>query len=166
MGQEITFDSTLRNNNGPDTANNAAVTVNLPVGLTYTGATPSVGSFDSGSGIWTVGNLARDNVVTLKVTATVDAGSGGQTLTVTSLISNMDESDPDGTNNTASTDIVVTGLASADLALTASWDDSAPDEGQTVQLHPADGQLRPSIRPGYHFARPAARWPDLRIGGS
>ncbi len=134
VGQELTFDIALFNNGGPDDATNAEVQVDLPAGLTYTGDTPGTGSYDNGTGMWYVGNLNRDNTETLRITATVDPGAEGQTLTVVSSVGSMDQSDPDGLDNTASTDLVVTDLPAADLALTASWDDTTPAEDQLVTL--------------------------------
>src|SRR5207253_1018425 len=57
-GNTVTFTLTLTNN-GPDAAAGIAVTDLLPAGLTYASATPSQGSYVSGSGVWSVGGVAN-----------------------------------------------------------------------------------------------------------
>ena len=43
----------------------------LPAGLTFVSATPSTGSYNSGTGVWTVGNLANGASASLSLVATV-----------------------------------------------------------------------------------------------
>ncbi len=97
-GNDVTITLTA-SNAGPDTAPGTKVAVTLPDGLTYkptTGATKV--SHDSSTGIvtWTVGDLAvtrdgerRAGIVppTQTITATVDAGTRGETLEVNATIS-------------------------------------------------------------------------------
>src|SRR5204863_3434476 len=47
----------------------------LPSGVAFVSSNPSVGTFDSGSGIWTVGALANGATATLMLTYTVDAST-------------------------------------------------------------------------------------------
>jgi len=44
----------------------------LPPTLTFVSATPSVGTYNSSTGIWDVGNMANGAVVTLLITVTVN----------------------------------------------------------------------------------------------
>ena len=60
----IAYTVTLTNNGGSD-ATGIAITDLLPAGVTYVSDTPSQGSYDSGSGVWTVGNLADSASATL-----------------------------------------------------------------------------------------------------
>jgi uncharacterized repeat protein (TIGR01451 family) len=55
-------------------------TETLPAGVTFVSATASTGTFDSTSGVWTVGTVAVGATQTLTVTVTVDAGTEGSTL--------------------------------------------------------------------------------------
>ena len=57
VGDSITFTITLTNN-GPDTATNVTVNDLLPAGLTFVSGTPSEGTYDPTTGIWTVGTVA------------------------------------------------------------------------------------------------------------
>jgi uncharacterized repeat protein (TIGR01451 family) len=45
----------------------------LPTSLTFNSATPSVGAYNSTTGIWTIGNLSVNATATLSITATVNA---------------------------------------------------------------------------------------------
>jgi uncharacterized repeat protein (TIGR01451 family) len=51
-------------NNGPDAASGVSVTDALPAGVTYVSDVPSQGSYVSGTGVWSVGGLARVRAVT------------------------------------------------------------------------------------------------------
>ena len=70
VGDTITFTVTLTNS-GPDAATGVTVTDLLPAGLTFVSATPSQGTYDSATGVWTVGTVATGAPQTLTITATV-----------------------------------------------------------------------------------------------
>jgi uncharacterized repeat protein (TIGR01451 family) len=52
----------------------------LPAGLTLVSATPSVGTYDSSSGTWHIGNLRVGATARLALVLTVNAGTSGQSL--------------------------------------------------------------------------------------
>ena len=60
-------------NHGPDATAGVHVGDLLPAGLTYVSDTPSVGTYDSTCGDWTLGGMAVGAVETLQMTATVGA---------------------------------------------------------------------------------------------
>ena len=127
-GETITYAITLTNN-GPDGGTNIAITDQLPAGITYVSDIPSQGSYDSGTGIWTVGDLAYGAGVTLSITATVDAGTAGATITNTATVTAVDQNDWDSTNNSDNAGILVGG---ADLEVTKTVDKATPNEGETI----------------------------------
>ena len=90
---------------------------------------PSQGTYNSGSGVWTVGDLANGASATLTLTATVDAGTAGSTITNTAAVTGLDQVDPDPGNNSGSADILV-GIS--DLAVSKAVDNAAPNEADTV----------------------------------
>jgi parallel beta-helix repeat protein len=93
IGSNVDFTLTVTNG-GPDGATGVEVTDLLPTGYTYVGHTPSVGTYNSGSGVWTIGNLANGASATLTITATVNAaGNYANTAEVTAVT----ETDPDST---------------------------------------------------------------------
>ncbi|WP_170254780.1 DUF11 domain-containing protein, partial [Phaeodactylibacter luteus] len=58
-------------NNGPDLATGVFVTDNLPSGYSYV-SDDGGGAYNSGTGRWTIGNLANGATATLNITATVN----------------------------------------------------------------------------------------------
>jgi hypothetical protein len=68
----------------------------LPTGLTFQSATPAA-SYDIGTGSWTIGSLAIDESATLTITATVNSGTEGTTITNYAQVSAANEVDLDST---------------------------------------------------------------------
>ncbi len=125
VGETITYTVTL-SNEGPDAATAVQVTDLLPVGVMFVSAAPSQGTYNSVSGLWAVGTVTTAAPQTLTLTATVvDAGQVINTATIT----HADQFDPDPSNNTASAPEVA---EEADLALSKSVSDPAPNVGDTV----------------------------------
>ena len=88
------------------------------------------GAYNNGSGIWTIGKIASTATSTLNITAMVDAGTGGQTITNTATAASGDQTDPTTTGDDLSEDIVVTNIA--DIVLTKVVDNATPNIGDTV----------------------------------
>ncbi len=102
VGTNATFTITLTNS-GPSDATNIAVRDQLPAGLTYISSTPSVGSYNSVSGVWSVATLTSGASATLQLVARIDVlGS----ITNTAQVTASDQPDPDSTpnNNNAAED--------------------------------------------------------------
>src|SRR5262249_36918599 len=98
VGETITFTVTLTNT-GPNTATNVTVQDQLPAGLTFVSATPSQGSYNNTTGVWTVGTVTTTIPQTLQIRATVVSPFP---RTNTASISHSDQPDPDAGNNSAS----------------------------------------------------------------
>jgi len=83
VGDTITFSLSV-SNNGPEDAMNVQLTDNLPVGLTFVGTANNLGgtvnSYDSGTGLWTIGDLSNGNSASIEIIATVDAGTEGTAI--------------------------------------------------------------------------------------
>jgi uncharacterized repeat protein (TIGR01451 family) len=96
---------TLRvTNNGLIAATGVNVSDTLPVGVSYAdhdGGGTLVG------GMWTVGVLDPGASSTLRITATVDMGTAGTTITNTASIAAVDQADPFPNNDTAAAAIRV-----------------------------------------------------------
>ncbi len=75
QGNSITSTITVKNN-GPDSANNITLYYKPPAGLNIVSIIPSVGSYNSATGLWTISSLAWNGTATLTITATVTAPSG------------------------------------------------------------------------------------------
>jgi uncharacterized repeat protein (TIGR01451 family) len=128
--QSVTYTVTLTNN-GPNTATGIQVTDVLPPGLTYVSSLPSGGTYNPGSGVWSIGSLANGAGRQLQIVATVNSGTGGSTITNTATITVAGQSDPNPGNNSASASLTVQN-PSADLGLSKLVDNSNPAEGDPV----------------------------------
>src|SRR5262249_12679767 len=98
VGEQITFTVTL-SNESLDAATGVQVTDLLPDGLVFVNAAPSQGTYNSTSGVWTVGTVTPGVQQTLRITAMVDSSAA---LTNTAVISHADQLDPNTANNIAS----------------------------------------------------------------
>jgi uncharacterized repeat protein (TIGR01451 family) len=133
VGANVTFMIAI-NNVGPDDGTNVAVSDTLPAGMTFVSSTSSVGTYDSNSGIWTIGNFANGASATLQITASVDTIG---TKTNTAQVSSADQFDTDSTvNNNISTeddqDEAAVTPQVADLSLTKSVSNSTPNVGDNM----------------------------------
>jgi uncharacterized repeat protein (TIGR01451 family)/fimbrial isopeptide formation D2 family protein len=103
INTNVTFTLTL-SNAGPTNASGVTVTDALPAGLSFVSATPSAGtSYNSGTGVWTIGAVASGANATLQLVTNVTASG---TITNTAQVTAANEPDPDSTpnNNNASED--------------------------------------------------------------
>ncbi|HET7063447.1 MAG TPA: DUF11 domain-containing protein [Rudaea sp.] len=125
VGDIITFTLTM-SNSGPDAATNVAVTDLLPAGLTFVSANPSQGSYDSLTGVWTIGTITTSVPQTLTVQARV-VSAAAQTNTAT--ITHADQFDPVTTNNSAS---ATETPQQADLAVSKTVSNATPNVGDTI----------------------------------
>ena len=109
-GTAITYSIVVRND-GPDAAPAVTVVDRLPTGLTFVSSSVTVGSFDAGTGVWTVGDMANGAVATLTLVATADSeGTFTNVATVDS-----DVFDPDGADDV---DEAIVSVVSVDLPAT------------------------------------------------
>ncbi len=125
-GDTLVYSITLTNN-GPNTASAIVVTDLLPAGLTY--VSHSGGTYVSATGQWAITSLASGASSTLAITATVNSGTAGTTITNSAAITAQSGVDPVSTNNSASISLVVQRV---DLVLSKVVNDSTPDEGATT----------------------------------
>ncbi|HUE74450.1 MAG TPA: SpaA isopeptide-forming pilin-related protein [Pirellulaceae bacterium] len=133
IGQDVTFTITVANA-GPGAANNVVVTDLLPAGLDFVSSTPSQGSYDNITGIWTVGSIDAGADATLGIVATVTTLDGQENV---AEVTGVDEFDPDSTpgNNDPledDQDSVIVDAALIDLSLSKSADNVTPDRDQQV----------------------------------
>jgi uncharacterized repeat protein (TIGR01451 family) len=81
-GDTVSFQIAVTNL-GARAATGVTLTDQLPAGITFVSANAGAGSYNSGTGVWTVGNLAASATANLTLTGTVNAGQAGNTLTNT-----------------------------------------------------------------------------------
>ncbi|ALN84735.1 conserved repeat domain protein [Lysobacter capsici] len=141
VGTNITFTVTV-SNNGPSAAAGVSVNDQLPAGYTFVSATPSVGTYNAGTGVWAVGGLASGANATLQIVATVlPTGPYANTATATSTTN-----DPTPGNNTATNTPVP--VASADLAVTKTASSATPTVGTNITFTVTVSNNGPSAAAG------------------
>lgn len=96
VGDNVTF-TIVATNNGISNSTNTSVSFALPAGYTFVSSSlPPGTTYDPGTGLWTIGDLANGASTTLTIEATVTATNN---YTSTATISG-DNGEPDYTNNT------------------------------------------------------------------
>jgi len=116
-GEPLTYTLTV-SNSGPVTATTVLVTDALPSGVSFDGHDPSQGTYNSVTGVWTVGEVADGGSATLALFVTVDPSRRGTLFNVAEV--SADEADPTPGNNTYTQTTVVS--AEADLAIVKTDD--------------------------------------------
>ena len=97
-GSNITYTLQLNNSAASNqTANNVTVRDILPAGTTFVSAS-GYGTYNSGTGIWTLPNIAPNQTRSLTIVATVNA-TAGATVTNIAEVTFSDRVDPDSTPN-------------------------------------------------------------------
>ena len=128
-GDTVTFQIAVTNN-GAAQATNVSLTDALPAGLTLTGNSPSQGSYNTGSGLWSIGTLNSGAGATLTLSGTVDAGEGGNTITNSTTAATGDQPDPTTSGDDLNEAVVVDN--SADLELVTTVDNLEPRVGSVI----------------------------------
>jgi uncharacterized repeat protein (TIGR01451 family)/gliding motility-associated-like protein len=142
IGDNVTF-TIAASNTGPNSGTGVKVTDILPAGYTYVSSTVSIGTFNSATGIWTIGDLANGANANLTITAKVNAtGSYANTATI---IGN--ELDPDLSNNT-STITPSPVLIQTDLKVVKTINNATPTIGSNVIFTIAASNLGPNNATG------------------
>ncbi|HMB69127.1 MAG TPA: DUF11 domain-containing protein, partial [bacterium] len=149
VGSTITYTVKVKNL-GPDPATGVVLADTLPGGVTYQSAAPSQGSYGAGSHQWSVGTVAPSDSASLLLTATVNNGTGGQTITNRASVFAADQGDPAGGNDADSVNIdVLTAIpVSANLGLAMTLDKPAPDEGDTLAFRVTLSNAGPATASG------------------
>ncbi|MCU0788540.1 MAG: DUF11 domain-containing protein, partial [Verrucomicrobia bacterium] len=112
VGEDVVFTITA-SNNGASHDTNVVVEEVLPSGFSFVSATPSVGTYNAGTGAWNIGTLLSGGSATLQITATVLA-SGNYTNTATISGTNRD---PLLTNNEDDVTLTPTAVIMGDVSL-------------------------------------------------
>ena len=93
-------------NLGPDPATNVAVTDLLPAQVAYVSSSATSGSYDSGTGVWSVGALAVSASDTLSIEVTVVAGTAGLIVNTASVDALEEDSNASNDTDDAQTDVL------------------------------------------------------------
>ncbi len=105
-GDPIAYTLSVKNN-GPNDTTGAGLIDVMPAGVTFASAIPSKGTYNPANGVWSIGNLANNETVTLTINATVNAGTRGTTIVNDTDGLTSDLFDYNTANNTASASFLV-----------------------------------------------------------
>lgn len=75
-GNNVVYTFTVTNN-GPQEAQSAVLNTTIPAGLTFVSSSSGVGSYNSATGVWSIGNIANGASQTIQLTYSVNSGSAG-----------------------------------------------------------------------------------------
>lgn len=132
VNQPFTYTVNLTNS-GPDPAREVVVTDKLPAGLTLLSSTPTVGTYDPNSGVWSVGGLQNNTSATL--TLQVSADTAG-TFTNIAFVSNTATADCNPGNESAQQTITVgtppIPPPEVDLSIRKTVSNARPNAGDSV----------------------------------
>jgi uncharacterized repeat protein (TIGR01451 family) len=103
------------------------------------------GAYSTATNLWTIGSLAVGATASLRITALVEEGALGRTITNEAEITAHSLPDPNAANDKASASITV---EAADLAVTKSVDNATPAEGDTVTFTVTLSNLGPNAALG------------------
>ena len=149
-GAPVEFTVTI-SNLGPADVTGVEVADLLPAGFGYAGSTPSQGSYNDGTGIWTVGALTNGGSATLAIAAIAQAGAGGTVSTNVAAVTASSHDDPNPGNDEDAAAVLVNG---ADLAVTKTVDQPAASEGHAVVFTVTVENLGPADTTGVTVADP------------
>ncbi len=127
-GSNVTF-TLVATNNGPSDATGVKVTDVLKAGYTFVSSTATAGTYNSTTGIWTIGGLANGTSNTLTITVKVNADIVVPGYDNAAVISG-NETDPNTSNNTST--ITTTPTPLIDLAITQTVSTNTPANGANV----------------------------------
>ncbi|WP_086663612.1 DNRLRE domain-containing protein [Lentzea kentuckyensis] len=160
VGQNVTYTVTVTNA-GPNAATGVKVGGNGPWwGSNLVSATPSEGSHDSVTGLWTVGTIPAGAGATLQTVVRTNAG----TNTYYATVNTSDQPDPDstpGNYNPAEDDqasVTITAAANCAAVTTAATGDSWVGQNEPTTTHGTDATLRARSKANAN-ARTLVRFP-------
>ncbi len=133
QGTTVVYTLTI-GNSGPNNATGIMVSDLLPAGVTYVSDNGG-GAYNSGTGVWTAGSVAKDATKALNITAMVTAG--GVTITNSASITANDQTDPNMANNSSS--VLFTSVSHPNIVMVKSVN---------TYSDPVNGTTSPKAIPG------------------
>jgi uncharacterized repeat protein (TIGR01451 family) len=127
-------------NHGPDPATGIEVVDALPAGVTFVAATPLQGTYDPGTGLWTVGDLAPGAFTTLTLQTTASTAAL-QVNTATKTAQN--EPDPNPANDQSS--VTLNGAGTADVAVAKAVSTTLDALGEDASFTVTATNLGPEV---------------------
>ncbi len=128
VGDKVAFTVTVIND-GPNNATNISISDLMPAGFNNVVITPSIGTYDNTTGIWTIPALTNGANATLILSGDVTSAIAGQLVTNTANKTAEDQYDPTPDDDTASASI---NTQEADVDITKTVDKNTANVGESV----------------------------------
>ncbi len=126
VGSNVVYTVTV-SNAGPSEARNIVVSDPTPIGATFISAVPSVGTYDSTAGTWSIPALAVNGSATLTITDRIDSANA---VVNSATVTTRDQPDLNPSNETGSTTVNPV-VPTTDIAVLKSVDTAEVRVGQT-----------------------------------
>lgn len=94
-------------NLGPRDATNLKILDQLPSGLVFQSANPSVGTYNNSTGIWDIGTFVNGASASLVINVQIDQNTEGSTIANTATVQSLDQNDTNISNNSSTVNITV-----------------------------------------------------------
>ena len=126
--QTIAYTIKVRNG-GPSAASGVVISDVLPAGMAFVSASATQGSYDSATGLWSVGSVANGVEKVLTLNASPKAGTSNTAIVNRAAVHAVDQNDRDASNNAAAITVNVTTL---DLKVTQTVSRDDPGENEVI----------------------------------
>jgi uncharacterized repeat protein (TIGR01451 family)/gliding motility-associated-like protein len=130
-GDTIVYTITVENK-GPFDATGVSLEDVLPTGITYVGHFANTGSYNQGTGLWTIGSINNGDTATLTINVTVNANTAFNSITNTTSNLKADQADPDSSNNVSSVTIVPGSTIDLSLTKKVLGNNTSPTTGDII----------------------------------
>ena len=132
VGDTVIFQIEVTND-GAAQATGVSLTDSLPAGITLTGGSVSQGTYDLGTGVFTIGTLNVGESAILTLEGTVDAGEEGNTITNVTTAATGDQIDPSTVGDDLEEAVdVVDNTTDLVTVKTLASGNATPGEGEVV----------------------------------
>ena len=132
VGDTVIFEIEVTND-GAAQATGVSLTDSLPAGITLTGGSVSQGTYDLGTGVFTIGTLNVGESAILTLEGTVDAGEEGNTITNVTTAATGDQIDPSTVGDDLEEAVdVVDNTTDLVTVKTLASGNATPSEGEVV----------------------------------
>jgi len=119
-------------NLGPARATGIVLNYLTPSQFDFVSATPDEGTYDGVTGDWTIPDLNVTESTNLVVVLRAREGEGGQTVSISSSLTAVNQNEIQPVNNSDSVDVEINHIN--DLTVTKVVDNNVPREGETVRF--------------------------------
>jgi uncharacterized repeat protein (TIGR01451 family) len=132
-GASTTYTITVTNN-GPSTVTSLTLADTIPAALLNSNFAPSVGAYDTNTGVWSGLNLASGDTVSMTLTGTIDPAATGSLSNTVTVAPPSGWSDANSANDSATDTDTLTPQADLAVAMTDGKTSAVPGTSTTYTI--------------------------------